>query len=384
MVSLQHLPKELHHNILNNFSTAKEFATFESLSPETRAFAQAQGWRLFVERQFPGFQIPVHDSLTWKKAADRLTYLDRCWAKRAFLTTQFGEDERKNREQAMRPERARQIKSYSMVLDAHTLSSSLDELLVIGAGEDVVSRRRAGLAESDGPWRKLSGAAEGHSAGNGDVTSVKIIDRYKSPEILVGRASGDLHLRRLDENGFRKQSRRLLPWMDEETDANFVPSTKSFGWKVVMWTDWQPHNQVAAACQGPYLRFYNLAGSEKNSSGLRPVALYDASAEASNETVPLLRSCKFLNDDIIVYALGSTEQPLRWGKLRPEGFDPLPSVSFPVPQSLSTDPVGGAVKTVRAIERVDGFGSNVILSSWDDGTIRHVVYFKNIRRLLIY
>lgn len=369
MASLDNLPKELYDNITSNFNTANDLATFGSVCRETQAFTKLRGWEDFVRRQFPGYHVPIHDAFPWHKVADRLTYLDRCWSKRAFCATVFAESSKRNKEHTTSPNLLSPTTGYSLVVSAGLLSSSLDELLVAGAGDDVVTRQSPDLGRVPGTWRKLLGRSEGYTAGDGDVTSLSIVDRHKLPEIVIGRANGDTRLRSLDEQGFRSHSRKLLPWLEGQDESNVTLPTRSFAWKVITSSDWQRDSQMLVTTQGPYLRLYNLAGEETDCSDLNPVSLYDVSHETGS-IAPHIRTSKFINADTVVFGMSNADQPLRWGSIRPEGFELLPGANVPFVARTSSDVSDRPVTTVRAVETVKAFGPDVVLSAWEDGTIR--------------
>lgn len=394
--SLVNLSDELLHEIVECFDTARDVTILGSLCQRTNIFTSKSGWRTFVRNKFPSLVVPSNNpALSWDHVANRLTYLDRCWAKRGFLINCY-QEEQLPQQQQHHPRRGRgrgrggargrqhpagnrgfrsQTVSFYPALDACLLPSSLDELVVVGAGEDVVARRRPNLGSTSAPWLKLVGAREGFNAGTGDVTAVSILGRHDNVEVAVGRADGALQLRSLHSTGFKDQYRVLHPGLEAAAQDGSNPVT--LGHLAITWTAWQPDSELLASCQSHRLRLYNLSDSKRKQKEFYPEVVFEF-PKANQEVYPLLKTCKFLNSDTIACGLGGSSHPLQWGKITPTGITmtPIATSVFDLYDLMSRLDVEGVKasaerQTVRAIEPVSGFGNaNVMLSAWDDSTIR--------------
>lgn len=321
--------------------------------------------------QLREIEIPIHQCCArsldgWNAVADRLTYLDRCWDSRGLSFTVYGEKapaRPKRREFA----RSRQSVNFHSVMDATTLSSTQEEMLVYGAGENLVFRRKedAGSKGKDS-WSKLAGREAGFAAGTGDVTAISIIQRQQFPEVVVGRATGDLQLLAAKDETLSDASQRFTP-MHDINDTSKTPLTKrSPGQRAVSWTEWQPSGQLLASCRSSDLTLYNLSDTEE--AVLKPMLFYDVSKDSAADEISLLRSVKFISQDVVACGLGGCSDPLRWAKIRPTGIEML---NVGQKKSAGGDSAEGSEKTtVRSMQPVPKMNENLLLSAWDDGSHR--------------
>ncbi|KFA64106.1 hypothetical protein S40285_07982 [Stachybotrys chlorohalonatus IBT 40285] len=356
-ISLGSLPDDLLLDIVEQLRTAHDAASLSASSRRTQAFMLQRGWRTFVKARFPTLDIPSNETTQWNRLADRLTYLNRCWDKRGIFLNFFTEQG-----QPRHGRRARlggQSVPFHPVVHARLLESLDDELVAWGVGEDLVVRRRSGEGKPADEWNRIRGQSGGYAAGSGDVTAVAVVERHHQPQVVVGRAMGNLELLSLDKDTFGQQAQSL---------TLHHPSGVSPGKQAVTWVDWQDHNSLLASCRGSQLMLYDVADSHRRE--LDPVALLDASEQASTGTPgnedPFLRCARFLSGDVVACALGGSRNPLRWIKIQPTGFTPLHGAA--THRDASED-----VKktTVRAIHPVaPGYNETLLLSAWDDGSYR--------------
>lgn len=353
--SLDHLPPEILYEIINKLDTARDVSHFASTTRHNHARLHQTGWKSFVRSHFP--DRAAAPSTSWNDVANRLTYLDRCWDTRALNWTFY-------REWPLNQNRGRRGHGQSVfghaVVDCCEYSDA-GELLAWGLGENVIIRKK-GQAPLSETWHSLKGADMGYSAGDGDVTAISAIKRLSRPEVVVGRANGNLQFLSADGDSVT-QTLNLPDWHHEATGQ----ARKSPGHSAVSWTEWNPKSHRLAVCRSSAICLFDL--SRDIGEDLLPFASSNAADDGSDE-FPLVRSAKFLGQDTFVCGLGNTRWPLRWCRLTNDGLR-----SFDGPAGLGDDRQDASIAssgnktTVRAIETIrDG---SLILSSWDDGTIRY-------------
>ncbi|CEJ91067.1 hypothetical protein VHEMI06806 [[Torrubiella] hemipterigena] len=373
--SLITLPDELLHDVVGRLDSARDVAAFQGVCRRTDYLTRHNGWKSFAQAKFPSLKIPASAQLTYSNVADRLTYLDRCWAKRAFFINSYEEELSHHRHGLPPGRRFQQSVSFYPCLDAGLLSSSMEELLVVGAGEDVLSRRRPNLGTAPVPWMKLRGAVDGYMSGSGDVTAVSVVDEARGPGVAIGRADGSLRLQSIHATGFKGNHVDLLPELACEQEPASMPPVTSLGHLAVTWTAYQQQSALLASCQGARLRLYDLSSLKASTRSIAPSQTFDFT-NAESTALPLLRSCKFLGSDTIACALGSATDPLQWGQIRPDGIEMFPAVPNMTTLSAAFEKLDVDINnwsqrlTVRAIEPVHGLGGpNIVLSAWDNGSI---------------
>jgi hypothetical protein len=385
--SLETLPDELLLDVLSHLTTARDISTLGATSRRTHSLLQHDGWRSFVRLAFPSLSIPVSgEKADWSRVADRLTYLDRCWEKRAFLIHNFYEEQQQRRGQASRGSQGRQSVSFYPVLDARLLSSSStaasspwgDELVAWGAGQDLITRLKPAGGKQSEQWSRLEGHEAGYASGFGDVTAVSIIERAGAPEILVGRANGDLALLQAAGDDFGSVSQTLAMRSQPENGyGSMTPSRKSPGQIAISWTEWHPEANLLATCRHSTLMLHDLDDNTGQNTPLRPIEQHDLSDDASGDEMSFVRSAKFLGRDTIACALGGSRRPLRWGKITPTGVELFDAADNPslLDYVASQSEISLKEKTtVRAIETVGrGSSESLLLSAWDDGTFRYLL-----------
>ncbi|KND90582.1 hypothetical protein TOPH_04788 [Tolypocladium ophioglossoides CBS 100239] len=363
--SLGSLPDHLLLDVVEYLDTARDVSHLGSSSRRTHNLIHHDGWKTFVRTRFPSLAVPSSDSTGWGPVADRLTYLDRCWERRAFIFNYFQEAAQKRERgyrHGQRPRHGQSVR-FQSVVDAQLVSSTQHEMLACGAGEDLFVRWRATDGTCPGTWRSLLGRETGYAAGTGDVTAVSAIERDSRPEVIVGRANGDVQLlSAADDDSFGQPVKRLLPLDHGEVNPRSSP-----GQLAVTWTEWQPQAQMIARCRSSLLALYNL--SSEDEAELKPMVYYNASKDERGGDASLVLCAKFMGSDTIACGIGGSSEPLRWGKIRPTGLELSPATYYSDGQAYSafTAPRG----TVRAIEPIGGAkNEHLLLSAWDDGSYR--------------
>ncbi|PTB44127.1 uncharacterized protein TrAFT101_002681 [Trichoderma asperellum] len=365
MASLGSLPGDLILDIAQHLDAARDVAHLGAVSKHAHTVINQSGWRSFVRSKFPSIDVAPGALMGWNAVADRLTYLDRCWDSRGITFTVYGEKSParpKRREFA----RSRQSVNFHSVMDATTILSTQEEMLVYGAGENLVLRRKDTSGRGQDSWSKLAGRETGYAAGTGDVTAISIIQRQQFPEVVVGRATGDLQLLSARDEILTDASQTFPPTHDTNNESKAPLTRRSPGQRAVSWTEWQPDSQLLASCRSSVLTLYNLSDTEE--ATLKPVLFYDVSKDSAADEISLLRSVKFMSQDVVACGLGGCSDPLRWAKIRPTGIEML-NVAKEGAVGDSTERLAEKT-TVRSMQPVPKMNENLLLSAWDDGSHR--------------
>lgn len=374
--NLQSLPDDLVIDIVQHLNIARDVARLGSSSQRFHSFVQHHGWRRFVRGGFPSLRIPSNPATRWDEVAGRLTYLDQCWEKRAFVIHEYAEQKARSGRQRRAPS-SRQSVSFHPVLDARLLSSLDQELVVWGAGEELIARFNPATGTGDHEWYKLDGHNSGYTSGFGDVTALSVIERGGSPEILVGRANGDLRLVNASGDQFGNVVQSLASPEEVSLGLGRQPR-KSPGQIAMTWTEWEPDMNLVATCKQSQLTLYDISNVETDI--LKPVNSYDLSQDSEAGETSLVRSAKFLSSDTIACALGGTREPVRWAQLTPTGpefFMAAKNHDALDYLASTTEVTTDSRTTVRAIETVGRpHNDSLLLCAWDDGTYRSVDVLK--------
>ncbi|KAI9900593.1 hypothetical protein N3K66_004855 [Trichothecium roseum] len=400
---LESLPDDLLIDVLDHLDRARDISHLEQASRRTRALVAQDGWRRFVRTRFGAAGGAHHyrpssssssssPAAEWRSAADRLTYLDRCWDRRAVVLINFGEKKQSQQRQRREPrngaapQATQQSVGFHPALDAGLLPAGEGELAAWGVGENLVTRVSAHGRPDE--WRRLDGREGGYASGFGDVTAVSTLaygERgQQEPAVAVGRANGELRIVRASGPRFGETLRTVARKSDDTPSAGGTgtPTRKSPAQVAVSWTDWHaPSNLLASSCNTT-LSLHDLSrpadDREEEGESLQPVLVYDAALEDDPNDVSLIRNVRFASRDTLAVSLGGTRHPLRWGQITPTGFvlDPVPRSGAEDADFLATkaDPDRGGRTTVRAVEPVplssSSSSSPLLLSAWDDGSYR--------------
>ncbi|KAF9763478.1 hypothetical protein IL306_003110 [Fusarium sp. DS 682] len=367
--SLASLPDDLVLDIVEHLDTARDVAHVSALTKHLQSLIRQDGWRTFVKTRFPSLEIKTNSETQWSCIADRATYLDRCWEKRGFWVNLLFE---KNNHPGRFQRRVAGSQSvlYHTVLDAQLMSSLRHEVIAAGAGENLMVRIKPVDGQHD-TWHQVGGDNYGYRAGTGDVTAVSVTENDGIPNVVVGRANGDISVHS-GKDEFATVAQHLNPADDALLNHASDPMRKSPGQVAVSSLQWHPETNLLASGKGSILTLYDLGMSD--GPILNPLEYHDFSKSSPEDEASLLRSTKFMSKDIIACALGGSRNPLRWGQLTPTGlqFFNTTSNSRPVDDAsrLMSAVTINEKTTVRAIEPVKGGSENLLLSAWDDGTYR--------------
>ena len=357
--SLSSLPNDVLLDIVGHLDTARDVARLGQVSSRAHNLIQKHGWKQFIAVQFPSLRVPA--GMSYAAAADRFTYLDRCWDKRGMQFTTFRE---KAKPQQPRQRRFRgQSVAFEAVVDAHHDAATAQEIVAWGAGENLHVRWTD--SKDRVTWRTASGSDFGYAPGTGDVTALKVVERRGRSEIVVGRGDGEVHIL-----GGAGHPSSFASAMQRTMAPNELLGNSSPGNAAVTCVEWIPESPLLATGRGRTLSLYNMA--DEDADDMVPVAWTDVASDKHPAERRLLRDVKFLGrGDTLAVALGGSSQPVLWGQVTPTGVELQPAAyNVDVFGAADADitantPLGGA----WAIERV-GQGGNLVLSSWQDGTFR--------------
>jgi hypothetical protein len=389
---LETLPLDVLLIILAQLTTARGMLHLASTCKRLQAVVRVIGWRIFVRGRFDSFSFPqdIPDD-EWKGWARDLTWQSRAWDRRAFVVnSMIPPDKRLPRNvrnaRTFRGPRT-QTTPCHIVVDAASRSSGKlqEETVVWGAGEDIVARiRHTGHAQSRSEeWRSLEGSSAGFKSGKDDITSISILrDSTSSDDVaglLVGRASGDLRLLSMEPAGFGRTKLSFRPSADDSGAQFQQNEVQSF--------DTNGSLTTLAMTTKDSVILYPL---DRSSSDMDQVDSHadDTSHVAPNEAVNLrnalgsrsfkfVRSIKFMDNGDLAVGMISSSQALRYLTITPTGTE-LVSAAKMLPTARCSDLYlddHWEPQSVRDLLPVNmasiaGGNGNVILSSYDDGTIR--------------
>lgn len=369
---LDSLPDDLLLDVASELGTARDLSAMSATSRRTHQLLRHDGWRDFVRHGFPNSSSSsIRGKADWMGLADRLTYLDRCWERRAFVLHDFQPEaaKRGNRRRPHTSIGGGQSVSFYPSLDARELTRHAGELAAWGVGEDLVVK----LADGRGvpSWSRLEGRAAGYAGGFGDVTAVSVIERHE-PEVVVGRANGDIQIVAATGDGFGRVTQTLGTAVQ---DGGGVTPRRSPGQMAVSWTEWNEGTGMLASGKYSTLTLHNLdIGDDGGEGAVPPASQYDLLDDSPGDELSLVRGVTFLGSDVVACALGGSRRPVRWAKITPTGLEFFDAAANPGPLAYlatQTDVSSDERTTVRAIKPVGHrHNDSLVLTAWDDGTYR--------------
>ncbi|KAI0198199.1 hypothetical protein F4808DRAFT_436849 [Astrocystis sublimbata] len=374
---LDTLPTDILLIILGYMDTARSIAHLSAASKGLHQLVASEGWRIFVKSRFSSLTLPPSDrDEDWAELASVLTAQSRDWDRRAFVFHSLAPPE--TRRPNGRRRREDQSIPGNIIVDAHlTRNGRFDEELVVwGAGEDVIARMRKSdrkkvVTES---WQWHKGSESSFTSGKDDTTAISIIKSDSlgcddDMNVVVGRANGDLRLLSVGES------------KPGQTLTHFQPSSTSpVAQNEIRAVDISSESGIMAASSREGVLLYPLRNNEQTQnplengtepSNIEPTASFSLRETQKSPYFDYVRSMKYLSKDSLAVGLNKSLDPLRVLDITPTGLE----VSSPAKFMGEDHYIGYNVRTVRALLPVDvssvaSGGGNVLLSSWDDGTIR--------------
>ncbi|PNH44409.1 hypothetical protein VD0003_g9429 [Verticillium dahliae] len=373
-MSLAALPTDILLDIIAHLATAAPVARLAQTSKALHALVAAAGWKTFLQHAFPTLPLhhgeaqPLHDdgAQPWAGLARALTAAARLRDRHAYVPVVYT-DARAASGNFLDGYTAAHAHPFSPCVDARLVHAGTQELVVWGAGEDLVGRfRHVSASASAGAeaWFRLDGSTAGHRPVGGDVTAVRVGAPRGRLGLFVGRASGVLEL--VSAEAGADDAGRVVA-------AFHVPRGAAQGasWGSVGFVDLFPGDEMLVSGDRARLGVYRLTDDHdrQQQQQQQPAATYSFPGPAGPR---FLHAAKPLSDTTLACALGGDDEPLRLLTLTPAG--PLVPLSTGKPRRLlSKLPSSGGTDrssrqtTVRALE---GLSPNVLLSAWDDGAVR--------------
>ncbi|PWW74337.1 hypothetical protein C7212DRAFT_212269 [Tuber magnatum] len=430
------LPTDILVSIIVHLPTASCLTHLSQTCKSLHTFISAEGWRVFVQCQHAGFHAKVTRALphgksapTWSRWAEELTVTRSNWDNFGFLASGLfvegkWRSRRKKREEERRLGLRRREREGACVpvIDLWEEWASGEEVLVMGAGVNMMVRKRRRHGRSDGWWR-YEGVGAGAGAGGGekdmdegeegtgggeggekptvfeilnakyhadclrgcrdnpqDYTAVHLLGSHgweNAVIAVVGRASGALEMVKLTTGAGRAGRMSVL--------GQFETPVRKSEWspRIGKYSSILPHvgsgNQYglmsAGARTGLTSRFalYRVripSNDDFQVTPGTPVSEVEMSAGDGDIWSTNLLSPEYL----AVTKTNSHESPLCVYAIAPDGIRKRPIRSFPNPLGFgaSTD----ATATARLQSFAGEFSSGqVFLSAWSGGDLRYSSLF---------
>ncbi|KAF2971583.1 hypothetical protein GQX73_g2025 [Xylaria multiplex] len=372
---LDALPTDILIIILGYLNTAQSVAHLAATCKGLHQLISARGWRIFVKSCFNSLTLlSSNANEDWVNMARVLTAQARDWDRRAFVFHSLSLPETR-RPDARRGHGAQSIPG-NIIVDAHLRETGRfdEEFVVWGSGEDVIARIRRNDRKTipSETWHMCKGSETGFIEGKGDTTSISIVKSHSFGEgddlgVVVGRANGDLRLLSIGESNFGRTLMHFRPSPNSSIHQNEIRAI-----------DVDSGSSVIAASTRESVWLYpvqtgNQAQSKNipDSPYIDPITTLSLKDSQKSSSFDFIRSTKIFNKDTIAVALNRSFDPIRVLTITQTGLE-----TSAVPRFLDEHPyIGSSPRTVRALLPVDvrsitGGGGNVLLSSWDDGTIR--------------
>jgi hypothetical protein len=338
------------------------------------------GWRAFVRARFPTTPIPFVSSPSpssypkWGELARSLTWQSRAWQRRSLYF------------QGILPEgsyteefpRRRQGTPYHPVIDAHYDFAAKEELLVWGAGENLIARRRRlgreGSSLDKVVWHRLEGKDLGYSAGRDDIRAVSVLDGVGDDlGALVGRDNGNLVLLDLSEKGFGKKLADFSPeFATVDETEEFGPTTR-FNQGTINSIDVSGQKRLVAAATRAGVQLYHLP--EEAGANIQPSAYLDLATHHFDLPNTTLGHARWVGEDLMAFALQGCEHQLRYAAVTPTGIETLSPYKNPdLEERFDINYEKGKLCT-HSLAPIDassvpGGNSSLLLAAWRDGTVR--------------
>ncbi len=338
----------------------------------------SDGWRIFVRNRFPSLSppLPATGSHSWAQLADSMTWQSRSWEKRSLqfqALLPHSEDRRNGR-----PPRASRS-AFMAVVDAHFDPATQQELVVWGAGEDIVARcreRQGRGRPSKTSWHKLGGQELGLIPGYDDVASIKVIEHGSRRAVIAGRHNGKLDLLSAEPDNFGEGLAQFAPVPESNTDLQ--PALEQ---DMISSLDILHHGgkKLLAAAGKSNLRIYNLAEEELDTAEITPATTYDLGGSILTTSAARLGAAKWMeHGETMALGLVGCKDGLRYLALTQTGWSPhlaakseRLAAEFSIKYDRTICP-----NSLEAVQPHSGAqrGRSLLLSSWKDGTIRYANY----------
>ncbi|KAI1424684.1 hypothetical protein F5Y12DRAFT_436018 [Xylaria sp. FL1777] len=373
---LDTLPIDVLLIVLGYLDTARSVAHLAATCRRLHRLVSSEGWRIFVRSCFNSLTLPASSSdEEWADLARVLTAQSRDWDRRAFVFHSLSPPEAR-RSNAQRSRMSQSIPG-NIIVDARLQSRGRfdEEIVVWGSGENVVARiqrkdRKDRTTVVSENWHLCKGSDNGFVAGKDDTTGISIVklyfDKNEGLGVVVGRANGDLRLLSIDDSIFGC------------TLMKFCPSPAvSLHQREIRAVDVDNDSRIITASTRDSVWLYPVQSHHKTQSDntealyINPITAISLRGSQQWSSFDFIRSVKTFDKETIAVALNRSFDPIRVLSVTPTGLE----VSVPGRVPDENPYMGSSPRTVRALLPVDvrsvaSGNGNVLLSSWDDGTIR--------------
>lgn len=269
--------------------------------------------------------------------------------------------------------RRRQATPYHPVLDAHLDASMKEELVIWGAGENLVARRRrrgkTGAPPEKEVWHRVDGKETNYVAGYDDIKAVSLVEGVGRDGLgaLVGRDNGHLALLDVSAVNFGQRLADFSP-----THAAQRTEGQGDDQKTVNSVDVLHQKRLVAAATKAGVYLYSLP--EDSDVNVQPSAYLDLT-QRFEQPGTTLGHAKWMNEDTMVLALQGCQHQLRYATLTPTGIEsltPYKNAALEDRFDISYSKGRLCTKSLTPLPAtsITGGASNLLLSAWRDGSVR--------------
>lgn len=371
------LPSEVINLVLFHIETAKDIRALVLTNKRLHSLIQdgdGEGWRIFVRSRFPDVPAPALESssYSWHHLADSLTWQTRAWDRRSpsfHAMLPSPPSPAQGRRGGPRP---RQETPFHAVVDAHFDLLTREDLVIWGAGENLVARRRQGRSATAIPeqtvWHRLEGRDLGYRSGVDDIKAVSLVqDVCGTPGqlgALVGRDNGHLALLSAGESNFGEKLASFTA--EHEQNQGTINSVHVL----------QHQNGLVAAAAKTGAFLYSLPNESGAPLEVAPASYLDLSQQGLNPSAISLGNAKWMSEGLLALGLSGCQNALRYVNVTPSGFGEVVTVRNAALEDRFEINYGkshlctGSMTPINASSITGGGGSQLLLSAWRDGTVR--------------
>lgn len=372
---IDRLPDDILYIVFSHLDSARDLHSLLLANRRLQRTIQAEneGWRIFVRSNFPSISLPSLPSatFTWHQLADSLTWQSRAWERRSLNFQAIMPVPTRNQG----PGRRRQEIPFHPALDARFDLVSGEDLVVWGAGENLIGRRRRGKhgnsASEMTTWHRVDGKDAGYVAGPDDIKAVSIVENLYGNQgglgLLVGRDNGHLKLVDASEENFGQPLADFNPQHATGDEADASQGT-------INSLDILHRQNLVAAGTDSGVVLYRLP--EIPAANISPSTYLELDSQGLGYLRVPVGGLKWMSDDTMVLGLSGCNDPLRYVKFTPSGFEEVATVKnidvedkFDISYSRCRL-CCGSLTPIDGSSILGGGASNLLLSAWRDGTVR--------------
>ena len=359
--------------IVSYLESAKDVYALSLTCRSLGQFVKTEGWRTFVRTRFPWFTLQPATPGDWVKLGQSLRFQTRCWERRSFKFRAFLQDPRLFLGAPGRKNGA----FFQTVVDAYFDHDAEVELVVWGAGQDLVGRwRERGVfrGSSKVTWHESSGSRSGYFPGPDDIRALVVVRDpmgYSGEYgVLEGRDNGHLRLLSADAAQF---GRPLATFQPQSANAHEIAAVEQ---DTINSLDVGSHSdnlgRVAAATKSTVF-LYQLP-EDSSCSQIAPLAAKNLREDLfQGRKDAALCSAKWVGGDVIAVALKGVSNPLRYIQVTPTGMTyhtAATNMGLESEHGLKYRNVCPNSLQPLWDNSLAKSGQRLLLSSWKDGTVR--------------